>query len=299
MLHEFGKHPDWNESYYFNFYDKKNDIFAFMRVGLKPNRHEKSAFCFFMMPDGSLLGTRGQDPITDSELQVAKLRFDRIVPEKKWHLSFSGTMERRIERTVFADQVSFAVDFDSLNDVFDYRECVKGIGETISEAIASEHFEQFGKVSGRLTVGAVEYVLSGLGERDHSWGVRDWGAPKMWTWLTCQFSDKLALNVTKLTMDGGEVDAGFIHIDGNNIPLARADIHTEWQTGRNPKALQMILHDATGRVHNVQANVMRKATIPFAGANGKTVSMMHETLARYTMGLETGYGVAEYLFREE
>lgn len=297
MLHEFGKHPDWNESFYFNFYDRRNDIFAFMRVGLKPNRNEKNAFCFFMMPDGSLLGMKGQDPATDMELQVSKLRFDRIAPEKKWRLSFSGTMERHVERTPTAEQVSFSVDFNSLNEVFDYRECVKGIAERISEAIASEHFEQFGRASGRLNVGAVEYVLSGLGERDHSWGARDWSAPKMWIWLTCQFSDKLALNVTKLTMDAGEVDAGFVHIDGNNLPLVKADIHTEWQGDHEPKKLQMILQDSRGRLHSVQADVMRRMAIPFAGTNGKTVSTMQETLARYTMGSEIGYGVAEYLIR--
>lgn len=297
VLHEFGKHPDWNESFYFNFYDRKNDAFAFMRIGLKPNMNEKNAFCFFMMPDGSLLGMRGQDPVSDMELQVGKLRFDRIVPEKKWHLSFSGTMERHVEKIATPEQVSFAVDFESLNEVFDYRECVKGIGEKISEAIASEHFEQFGRASGRLNVGAIEYILDGLGERDHSWGIRDWSAPKMWIWLTCQFSRKLALNVTKLTMDAGDVDAGFIHIDGNNIPLARADIHTEWDAGRNPKRLEMTLEDKRGRLHSVQSDVMRQAIVPFVGANGKMVSLMHEALARYTMGSEVGYGVAEYLIR--
>jgi len=41
---------------------------------------------------------------------------------------------------------------------------------------------------------------------------------------------------------------------------------------------------------------MRAMSLPFAGAKG--VSLLHETLARYAMNSETGYGVAEYLVRK-
>lgn len=119
----------------------------------------------------------------------------------------------------------------------------------------------------------------------------------MWIWLTCQFSDEYALNVTKLTMDAGEVDAGFIHLDGRNIALARADIRTEWKTAGGPARLDMTLEDKIGQTHKVGAEVMREATLPFVGADGSSVSILHETLARYVADSEIGYGVAEYLVR--
>ena len=297
VLHEFGTHAEWNESFYFNFYDKARDICAFMRIGLKPNSNEKTGFCFFMMPDGSVLAMHGLEPVGDRELEVGNLRFEKILPEKKWQLAFSGMMERRKGDAKASEQVSFSADYESLNRVFDYREYVSGINEKISEKIATQHLEQFGRAVGRLTIGAKEYTLDGLGERDHSWGVRDWNAPKMWIWLTCQFSEKSALNVTKLAMDGGEVDAGFIHLYGKNVPLMKVDIETSWDANHEPKGLEMKLKDMEGNVHEVSTGAMRKTVVPFAGRDGKSLSLMHENLARYKMGSRVGYGIAEYLIR--
>ena len=36
-----GTDKEWNESFYFNLYDKENDICVFMRIGLKPNKDER------------------------------------------------------------------------------------------------------------------------------------------------------------------------------------------------------------------------------------------------------------------
>lgn len=297
VLHKFGTHPEWSESFYFNFYDKARDICAFMRIGLKPNSDEKTGLCFFMMPDDSVLAISDRKPVGDKKLEVGNLRFEKILPEKEWHLAFSGMMERRRGDAKRSEQVSFSVDYESINEVFDYGECVSGTKEEISEKVATEHLEQFGKATGRLTVGSKEYPLDGLGERDHSWGVRDWNAPKMWIWLTCQFSEKSAFNVTKLVMDVGEVDAGFVHLDGKNVPLIKADIETSWDAEGAPKGLDMKLKDKEGNTHEVRAGVIREAVVPFASRNGKSFSLMHETLARYKMGSKVGYGIAEYLIR--
>ena len=297
ILHEFGDHPEWNESFYFNFYDKARDICALMRLGLKPNVNEKTAFCFFLMPRGTILAWKGQEPADNTELAAKNLRFEKVLAEKKWHLDFSGAMEKREGGATSSERVSFSVDYECLNEVFDYRDCISGINEKISEKIATQHLEQFGRARGMLTVGANQYVLDGLGERDHSWGVRDWNAPKIWIWLTCQFSEGSALNVTKLVMDAGEVDAGFIHIAGKNVPLTKAEIETSWDANREPKGLEMKLEDKKGAVHSVRADAMRKVIVPFASRDGKSLSLMHENLARYEMDSKVGYGIAEYLIR--
>lgn len=298
VLHEVGKDPEWNESFYFNFYDKDRDIFAFMRIGLKGNMNEKAAFCFLMMPDKSILKWKDQAPAEDNELRVGNLRFEKILAEKKWHLTFSGPMERQKGAAVSPESVSFSVDYECLNEVFNYRDCVSGVNEKISQKIASEHLEQFGRIRGTLAVGTDEYALDGLGERDHSWGVRDWNAPKMWIWLTCQFSEKCALNVTKLVMDAGAVDAGFVHLNGENVALTSVDIETSWDANNEPEGLEMSLKDRNGKTHRVRADFLREAVVPFTSRDGKSLSLMHENLARYEMDSQTGYGVAEYLIRK-
>ena len=45
--------PEWNESYYFVFYDKKNNLGGMTRLGFKPNKQEGMTFFFLFLPDGS------------------------------------------------------------------------------------------------------------------------------------------------------------------------------------------------------------------------------------------------------
>jgi hypothetical protein len=119
----------------------------------------------------------------------------------------------------------------------------------------------------------------------------------MWTWLTCQFSESSALNVTKLVMDAGEINAGFIHIAGKNVPLL--EVHIDMSRGKNGylEGLVASLEDKNGEVHNVRADMMRRAVLSFVGADSRTQSVMEENLARYSMDSSVGYGIAEYLMR--
>jgi hypothetical protein len=298
LLHPAGPGKEWNESFYFNVYDKENDICIFMRLGLKPNTDERSAFCFMMMPDGSVIGMKDQGGLGDGTLDVKGLHFENVEPEKRWRMTFNGHMARMTDHGPEPIEVSFQLGFEARNEMFDYRECVDAVGEQISQQVASEHLEQFGKVSGSMMIGGKQFDISGLGERDHSWGVRDWNAPKMWIWLTAQFSEKVALNVTKLFVEQGEVSAGYFHINGRNLPLVKADVRTVLDPDGTPRSLAMSLVDKYGGKHKVTAEVLRMVAMPFPGRDGKTMSVMHETLAEYTFNGRKGYGIAEYLVRK-
>ena len=296
VIHEKKDHVEWNESFYFSFYDKTNDICAFMRIGLKPNKPLKNMFCFFMLPDGSYIGLKDDDKYDSDVLSAKNLTFTKIQPEKKWNLRFDGKLiDFNSKKPI---DVSFNFDFESLNNIFDYRDCVSGFKEKISQSVASEHLEQFGKATGDLKIGEKKYMIYGLGERDHSWGIRDWNAPKMWIWLTCQFSEDAALNVTKLVVSEGEVDAGFVHIGGENLPIMKATINTNYNQDGSPNSFKMELLDKKGYLHKVNAKIIKNVKLPFTSGDGKKQSIMHETLTEYGMDGKTGYGIAEYLIRD-
>lgn len=297
VIHEFKDHVDWNESYYFNFYDQRNAICGFMRIGLKPNRDEKSMFCFLMMPDGTVIGSREEEAFKNAELRVKGLRFEKIIPERTWRLVFTGTMLKSTGKDTTACEVFFSLEFEGLNRIFDYRDSVPLEKVKMSRIAAAEHMEQFGRVKGKLVIDRKEYAIEGLGERDHSWGVRDWLAPTMWVWLTAQFGEDRAFNLTKLLVKEGEVDAGFIYIDGENRALVRAEIQSEFGEDGGPKSLKLILHDKDGEEHIISGSVMMGTKLPFAGPDGRSLAIMHETLARYEYRGTTGYGIAEYLTR--
>ncbi|MDW5562922.1 MAG: hypothetical protein SA339_06810 [Methanomassiliicoccus sp.] len=299
MIHPAGMEKEWSESFYFNVYDKANDVCVFMRIGLKPNMDERSAFCFIMMPDGPVVGIKDQETYGRGTLDAKGLHFEVVEPEKRWKMTYGGHMACMTDKGPVPVPVSFNLAFEARNEVFDYRECVDAAGERISGQVASEHLEQFGRITGSLMVGEEQLDLSGLGERDHSWGVRDWNAPKMWIWLTAQFSDHVALNVTKLFVDQGEVSAGYFHLNGKNLPLVKAEVRTVLDPDGTPRSLAMSLVDKFGAKHKVTAEVLRLVAMPFPSRDGKSVSVMHETLAEYTFNGQKGYGIAEYLVRKE
>jgi hypothetical protein len=94
IIHEFGTHEEWNESFYFNFYDRGQDICGFMRIGLKPNKKEKSVFCFLMMPDGNVFGLKDQAVMENNDLEAVGLKFSKLVDDKKWRLEFNGELPK-------------------------------------------------------------------------------------------------------------------------------------------------------------------------------------------------------------
>lgn len=296
-FHPSGTHIDWSESFYFNFYDRKNDICGFTRIGLRPNRKEKSMFCFLLMPDGADIGTRQDEHMEDTNLRVNGLSYTRVVPDREWTLQFSGPMKRSIEGLTERKHITFNLRYTALNTVFDYRECTSApLKETVSFTSA-EHTEQFGRITGGLTVDGRAFVIDALGERDHSWGTSDWVAPSVWIWLSCQFSEKTAFNITRLFVGHSVVDAGFMHRDGENFPITKVVATTTYNEDGGPRTIHLLLQEKGGRTHEVSAEVLREKKMPFTGRVEKHLPVLHESLARYTMGDMVGYGIAEYLVR--
>ena len=66
--------PEWNISYYFNLYDQKNDVTAFMRIGSKPNKDEKSVF-LFVIDKGRVYGLRNAVPCDEDRRSCSGLTF--------------------------------------------------------------------------------------------------------------------------------------------------------------------------------------------------------------------------------
>ncbi|HSV42059.1 MAG TPA: hypothetical protein VLH13_01445, partial [Methanomassiliicoccales archaeon] len=307
IIHEVGESKDWNESFYFNFYDRGNDLCGFMRIGLKPNKKEKSVFCYIMMPDGTMVGTKEMVEMTGSELQAKGLVFEKIEADKKWALRFDGELKQTVKEETTPVKVGFNLEFETLHEPFDYRKCVSGEKEALAKAVASEHIEQVGRITGTLTVGDREFNIKALGERDHSWGERDWTAPRFWLWVTCQVNETYAFNITKLEMDKGDVDAGFLFKDGQTLPIVKVDIAREFNADGSPQELFMAFYvpdpDEEGKlvVYGVKGVTKRKAMLKFDGEDKRHQAIMFETLTKFKVyegdEAEVGMGIAEYLYR--
>jgi len=297
-LHPAGTHVEWSESFYFNFYDRRNDVGGFMRIGQKPNKGQRSVLFYLLMPDGTSMGTRKTEPMDDPGLRVGGLVFRRIVPDKEWALLYSGSLRHSLGARTERREVSVNLRYEALNEVFDYRECASEPGWDIATTSSSEHTEQFGHLTGEITIDGEALRVEALGERDHSWGVRDWTPPSTWMWLSGQSSERHAFNMTKLWVGHGAVDGGFIHVDGENRPIVKVLATTSYGPEGGPRSISLVLQEKGGLTHEVVADTLRDKVLPFSTEAEKHLSTLHTALMRFTMDGRTGYGFAEYLRRE-
>ena len=297
IIHAFGNHPDWDETHYFNFYDRKNDICGLMRIALLPNRKEKMMACFFTMPDGTVVSSRHKVDFDKKELAARNLRFEQIAPDRSWNLIHAGTMTRTAGSKLRQSQVEMNLRFDGLNDIFDYRECAPGMDISSNDSRSDGHIEQFGKITGRLSIGLDEFNIAALGGRYQTWGVRNTTEMKSWKWFNCQFSEECALNISKLTMGDSEIDAGFVYDGGKNIPITSAKIDTDYHVGRKPRSFKLSLNGKDGQIFIVTGRVVKNLELPSVNADEAEGSKTFEALAKYDMGEKMGYGMSEYLLR--
>jgi hypothetical protein len=286
-LESLKNHKEWNESYYFNFYDKKNDLTAFMRIGNKINKNEKSMF-FFLMSPHMVAGIKLETPCDDKPLNIAGLDYEEI-ENGKWKLKYDGSIFNPLAEVPTEFKVKMDVIWEALNPVMDYVDCVDEKQTKMSSNVASEHYEQFGKAVGKIEINQESFEIEAMGERDLSRGVREWGSPKMWMWINSEFSHEEALNITKLSVDEGDIDAGYFYTDSVNEPLVKSDINLEFDNGI-PSMFTMTLFDKKGTEYSVAGEVIRFGMIP---VDEKMILI--ETLSKYTWEGKEGYGIAEFL----
>ncbi len=287
---EAGEHEDWSESLYFNFHDREAELTAFMRIGLRPNRGVKEAFLFMMSP-GMVCGMRADG--AGGGLEAGGLSF---APEGQgWRLAFSGQLASMTEDGPIPIDADMDVLWTPLNEEFDYRRCVSAEGERLAASVAAEHREQYGEAVGKVALGGEVRRVRGLGERDHSWGVRDWNAPREWMWINCQLDRRTAFNLTRLVLDEGEVVAGFVHRDGRSLAVRRATVETRYAAKGGPQSFDIDIADEEGKRHLISGAVVRETALPFEKDGAR--SLLFETLAEYDWRGRKGYGIAEYLLR--
>lgn len=317
-LHAHSTERDWNESYYFNFIDPARRIGGYTRVGILPNQ-ESDIGTMMLYAGGTrlLAAIKGGHAVADEGgLSIGDIKYETVEPLKRWRLRFSGEM-RDIEdsRTLPSlspeggahTRVELDLLFEGMAPCFNFKNADPGaVAEMLVSArtrlrdagqvsrVSSEHYEQAGRCSGRLAFGGREFEFAGGGHRDHSWGVRDWSAPRLWTWLTCQFSDELAFNLSRVAIESVDIFNGFICRDGKNFPVRRARLETDFEEdGVTQKALRFTIEDTGGKVIEVAGDVL--TVIPLDLSTRGHSTLVNEALTEYRWDGRTGYGIAEYL----
>lgn len=296
--------PDtsFNESMYFNFYDRRARLGGFVRIGNRPNEgYAEMTFCAYLPDDRALFNFR-RVPIADNTgYHAGGMAFEVVEPFKALTVRYEGRAVALDDPRVMSDParafkenpqrpVTLALTYGGLSPMYG------GIAETDHPEMtfAKAHYEQHVSARGRLAIDGVETPIDGLGLRDHSWGPRSWQSPKFYRWLTCEFSSSFGFMGSQIvTQAGSELLAGFVYRDGKNHRVRRWQLATEFSgSERYPQSLRARLETDAG-TFEVTGRVL--SLIPLRNQRNGHVTRISEGLTEYRCGDAVGYGLAEYL----
>jgi hypothetical protein len=206
--HAPGPERLWNESYYLDFVADEGAIAGYARVGFCPN-----------------LGvTWWTTMIVGTDRPVAaSVAYDLpAVPGDRLALS-GGGCDLRIDvteplATMGLQATAPACLYDEASAIYrgdPGRPSDIGIDLSWTTDGVPYHYDFTTRyevpclVSGQITVGSDRITVNGQGQRDHSWGVRDWWA-FAWCWMSARLDDGTRVHVTDIRIPGQRVAVGYV-----------------------------------------------------------------------------------------
>jgi hypothetical protein len=303
----------WSESYYFNCYDPVTDTGFFSRIGVRPNEGTMDVGLSVWLPGEELahvVAVRECRAMTDSELEVGGVRYERIEPMREWRLTADADGAVRnlahpasVGRTT---RLSLEVRFDALMPAVGgdgQGRAGSGASAATGQTVGKGHLEQAGGWTGWITAGGERWELAdGRGNRDKSWGPRRWGGPRMWRWFSINLGDPHAFPDEQVHFGGirigtelGDLHRGWVWRDGAHAGVKEWDVKTELaDDGLTHRVSHVRATDKLDRVHELRGDLLRVAPGTVNERDGRR-SVVNEGLARWSYEGLTGYGISEYL----
>jgi len=292
---------NFNESMYFNFYDRTARCGGFARIGNRPNERYAEMTVALYQPDGTALFNFKRPEIADnSAFAAGGMRFSVVEPFKHLKVSYDGhavylaqPLDLEDPRRAFTSNPHVPVALDL--DWYGLSPMYGGEGPESSEMVfARGHYEQHGRAAGTLTVDGATRSVEGFGLRDHSWGPRSWQSPAYYRWLIGQFDAGFGFMGSQIVTQGGsELLSGFVFKDGENHFVHNLELNTEWtDPGHYHDQLNLTLRSRAGDLA-ITGKVL--TMLPLRNRREGKVTRISEGLTEWRCGEHVGYGWSEYL----
>jgi hypothetical protein len=299
----------WSESYYFNAYDPAVDAGLFTRIGVRPNEGTMDVGLSVWLPGDRIANVRGrreQRVMTDDELDVGGVRYQRLEPMRSWRLTARADAEV-LELAVGSDTgqsrpIALDLTFESLTPAIGtdgQGRAARSDGTAASTAttVGKGHLEQAGRWSGTIGCDGETWTLdpaSARGNRDKSWGPRRWGGPQMWRWFSVNVGDDVHFGGIRIGTPAGDLHRGWVWRDGEATSVRNWDVTSELaDDGVTHRVSHVRATDKRDRVHELRGDILRVYGVPHK--TGDRYTVVNEGLARWTYEGHTGYGISEYL----
>ncbi len=197
--------PGFNDSIYFAGWQQDGLAFVTRQAfrSDKPNENWLKVH----LPEEGVWGFENLPLPAGKGFVQGPLRYHTITPGKAWELTYEGPVfregkEERLRLEVRWEGIFPIIDFDREGALLDVtarriaaepwnREFFRKLRE-----LHKVHYEQTGRVTGRVEFRGKEYRLEGEGVRDHSFGRRNWQDWERHIWFLGVLDDGRCFNVS-------------------------------------------------------------------------------------------------------
>jgi len=224
--------PLWNESPYLDFVAEDGSIAGYLRIGLYPNLGVTWWTAAVVGPDRPL---------------VTSIAYDLPVPTDGFGLLADGfDVRAQPVRELDRFEVGATVAAVTHDDPADVYRGASGRPTTLGLDLAwdtdgvpyqydvTTRYEVPCLVGGTVTVDGETFAVEGHGQRDHSWGVRDWWAFG-WCWFAGRLEDGTRVHGADIRIPDHRMALGYVqHPDGQVLTVTGLDVTEELGVGGMP-----------------------------------------------------------------
>jgi hypothetical protein len=297
--HPLGPEENFNESVYFNFFDREKQMGGFLRIGNRANEGHAEMTVIVYLPDGTALFNYKRPQIsTNDGWDAGGIKVDVLKPGEVIRTTYEGSVvylkdprEMREPGDAFKNNPHRKLKLDILH---------KGVGpmyghvadEKSGNDFARAHYEQHMAIEGTVQIDdEAPMRITGHGLRDHSWGPRYWQSTPSYRWITGNYGDDMGMVISVV----GDRVGGVFHKGQEIIQIKDVKLDTGYEGNTNyHKTLKAELTLANGEKHTVEGTV--KGFIPLRNRRAGMFTHIGEGMTEYILdGKRVGYGLSEYL----
>jgi hypothetical protein len=215
----------WNESYYYDFVHADGSLGGWLRLGLYPNRQVAWWTAWIVRTGRPGLSSVNYempvpagDGLVSESVDGERVEIDLRRPLQEFRLAAANLMGKE-----------FANPADAYTDT-DWQPLLLGVDLTWTTDGTPYHYDLTTRyeipclVTGTVTIEGETLTVDGQGQRDHSWGVRDWWAFG-WCWCSLRLDDGTRVHLADIRMlPGVPVFFGYVQTPGEVHPLSALSV---------------------------------------------------------------------------
>jgi hypothetical protein len=248
-----GRHvPDgeqlWNESWYADVVAPDGSLAAYIRLGLYPNLGSAWWHVAVVGPDRpTVICARTDLDVPGDGLSVSQDGVDIELHLEKELSTFAVRGSMTAQRFADAREVYHGADGEPVAVELDLTWHTDG---TPYHYGATTRYEIPCTVTGTVSVEGEQLRLDGPGQRDHSWGVRDWWSFG-WCWSAGHLDDGTHTHLTEVRMPDVRYTPGYVQRHTDVVPVTTGSVTETLDADGFATRATVVLDDLTVEVEPI------------------------------------------------